>query len=127
MKIIDWILSLVAALILLQTLYFKFTAHPESIYIFETVGLEPVGRIGSGITELIAGICLIIPRFRIYGAILGVGVMLGAIFFHLTSLGIEVKGDGGQLFYMAVLVCLCCFFVILINRKQIPIVGKHIS
>ena len=124
MKIFEWILSLIAAFIMLQTLFFKFTGAPESIYIFSTIGMEPYGRYGSGIAELIASVSLLIPRFRVFGGILGLGVITGAIFFHLTSLGIEVQGDGGQLFYMAITVFLCCLVILVIHRKEIPIIGK---
>ncbi len=125
MKILDWILSILASLILLQTLYFKFTAQPESIYIFESVGMEPVGRIGSGVVELIAGIMLLIPSLRIYGAIVGLGVISGALFFHITKLGIEVQGDGGQLFYYALGVFIACLIIIIYRRKQIPLFGSR--
>ncbi|MFY0601229.1 MAG: DoxX family protein [Cyclobacteriaceae bacterium] len=126
MKIFEWILSAVAALLLLQTLYFKFTGAPESIYIFETVGMEPYGRIGSGVAELIAGVLLLIPTYRVYGALIGLGVISGAIFFHLTKLGIEVKGDGGLLFYYAVAVFVSCLIIAFFRRKEIPIIGSKL-
>lgn len=109
-----WIARIVVAVILLQTLTFKFTAAPESVYIFETVGMEPWGRIGSGIAELIAGVLLLIPgqRFAAAGAGMSLGVISGAIFFHLTKLGIVVKDDGGQLFIMAVIVFVGALFVL---------------
>ena len=99
-----WILRVVVAYILLQTLSFKFGAKPESVYIFTKVGMEPWGRIGSGIVELIASILIVIPRTTAWGAALALGTISGALFFHLTKLGIEVMGDGGQLFYFAVTV-----------------------
>lgn len=112
-----WIARIIVAVILLQTLTFKFTAAPESVYIFETVGMEPLGRIGSGIAELIAGVLLLIPgrRFAAAGAALSLGVISGAIFFHLTKLGIVVQDDGGQLFIMAVVVFAGSVFVLLRN------------
>ena len=119
-SILHWALRLLPAIILLQTLYFKFTASPESVYIFETVGMEPAGRIGSGIAELIAAILLLIPRYSWAGAGLGLGVISGAIFFHLTKLGIEVQGDGGTLFYLALIVFVCCLIVLWQERKNIP-------
>ena len=94
-KIFIWALRFVVAIILLQTLYFKFTGAPESVYIFETLGIEPYGRIGSGIAELITSILILIPRTTLLGAILGLGIMIGAILSHLTKLGIEVNNDGG--------------------------------
>lgn len=123
-NIILWILRLVVAFILLQTLFFKFTAAPESVYIFETVGMEPWGRIGSGIVELIASILLLIPRTTWAGALLALGTIAGAIFFHLTKLGIEVKGDGGQLFIMALIVFVSSLVILLVSRKQIPIISR---
>src|SRR6476660_8266562 len=98
LSVLSWILRIVAALILLQTLFFKFTAAPESVYIFTKVGAEPWGRIGSGVIELIAAALLLTPRFAWAGSILAMGVMAGAIVSHLTVLGIEVQGDKGLLF-----------------------------
>jgi len=123
-KAIFWLLRAIAALILLQTLFFKFTAAKESVYIFETVGMEPHGRIGSGIVELIAAVLLLIPRFSWAGALLGLGVISGAIFFHLTVLGIEVQGDGGYLFILAVVVFLACLVIAWQNRREIPVIGN---
>jgi putative oxidoreductase len=98
------VLSLLAAVILLQTLYFKFTAHPDSVYIFSQLGLEPYGRIGTGILELLTGVLLVFRKSSIYGAILSLGTISGAILSHLIVLGIDVQGDGGKLFFLAVLV-----------------------
>ncbi|MFC0185929.1 DoxX-like family protein [Pseudarcicella hirudinis] len=119
LKITDWVLRLIAALILLQTLFFKFSAAPESVYIFTTVGMEPWGRIGSGIAELICSVLLLLPGTTWLGASGAVGVMAGAIFFHLTKLGIEVMGDGGQLFFMAVIVMLCSLALLWMHRSEI--------
>jgi len=113
---------IIAALILLQTLFFKFTGNQESIYIFTTIGMEPWGRIGSGIAELVASVLLLLPRTVWLGALLSIGVMSGAIFFHLTTLGIEVQGDGGQLFYMGIAVLICSLIALYIHRKDIPFV-----
>ena len=110
---------LLAALIMLQTLYFKFSGHPESMYIFEKCGLEPHGRWTVGVFELIASVLLIIPRTAWLGGLLGVGLMAGAMFVHLTDLGIEVMEDGGTLFGMAVLVFICSLFVIFVNKDKI--------
>lgn len=125
-KIIEWVLSAIVAVILLQTLYFKFSAAEESVYIFTKVGMEPAGRIGSGIAELIAGICILIPQLRVYGAILSLGVISGAIFFHLTKLGIEVQGDGGLLFYLALIVFISSLIILFIRRKSIPVIGEKL-
>ncbi|MBY0481381.1 MAG: DoxX family protein [Chitinophagaceae bacterium] len=114
-----WALKLIAAFIMLQTLYFKFTAAPESVYIFTQIGMEPVGRIGIGIMELIASILILIPATTVFGAILGVGLMSGAIFFHLSKLGINVMDDGGQLFIYAVIVFLCSLILAFLNRTTL--------
>jgi hypothetical protein len=99
-----WMLRIVAALIMLQTLYFKFSASDESVYIFSRLGMEPWGRIGTGILELIASMLILYPKTTSIGALIAMGLMGGAIWFHLTKLGIPVKNDGGQLFIYALLV-----------------------
>ena len=114
-----WALRIIAALILLQTLFFKFSGAEESIYIFSTLGMEPWGRIGSGVLELIASILILYPRTTFIGAALGAGLMSGAIFFHLTKLGISVRGDGGQLFIYALLVFISCIILLFICRKEL--------
>lgn len=118
-KITNWIIRLVPVIIMLQTLYFKFSAAPESVYIFSKIGMEPYGRIGIGVLELIASILILIPRTTSYGAVLGLGLMLGAIKFHVTELGIDVQNDGGKLFYLAVIVAVFCLILIVSHRKQL--------
>ena len=118
--IILWIIKLIAVVILLQTLYFKFTAAEESVYIFQTLGIEPFGRIGSGVVELIASILILIPRTTLLGALLGLGTMLGAIFSHIFVLGIEVQNDGGTLFILAVITLLSCLLLVYAERNKIP-------
>ena len=113
----ETLVRLVVAGILLQTLFFKFSGAEESVYIFSTLGIEPYGRIGSGIVELIASVLILIPRTTLLGALLGLGTMLGAIFSHLFILGIEVKNDGGTLFILAIITFLCCLLLIY-NQKH---------
>ena len=125
-KYLPLIIRIVVAVILLQTLRYKFTAHPDSVYIFEKTGLGDAGRIGSGIAELIAAILILIPRTAWLGALLTVGIISGAIFMHLTKLGIEINNDGGTLFWMAVGVFVLSLVTLLINRKSIPIVGEKL-
>ncbi|HXI21568.1 MAG TPA: DoxX family protein [Gemmatimonadales bacterium] len=119
--VISWIAQVVAAVILLQTLFFKFTGAPESIYIFTRLGMEPWGRYGTGTMELIASIMLLIPATAGIGAVLALGIISGAIFFHLTRLGIVVQNDGGLLFGLAVTVFLCSAVVVWLRREQIPV------
>jgi uncharacterized membrane protein YphA (DoxX/SURF4 family) len=126
-KHLPFVLRLAVAIILIQTLRFKFTAHPDSVYIFETVGLEPIGRIGIGVMELIAGILLLIPRTVWAGATLTLGVIGGAIFLHLTKLGIEVKNDGGVLFITAVVTFVLAAIILFIHKKDIPIIGEKLN
>lgn len=116
-NILDWGFRIIPAIILLQTLFYKFAAAPESVYIFSQIGMEPWGRIGIGIGELVTGILLLIPRTTWLGALAGIGLMVGAIFFHLSKLGIEVLGDGGKLFTLALVVMLFSI-ANLIRQKQ---------
>ncbi|WP_412465085.1 DoxX family protein [Flavobacterium mekongense] len=114
-----WIVKLTAVIILLQTLFFKFSGALESIYIFQTLGIEPYGRIGSGVIELIASILILIPKTTLMGALLGFGTMLGAIFSHIFVLGIEVQDDGGTLFILAIITLLSCLFLVYTERDKI--------
>lgn len=120
--IVSWILRLVAAAILLQTLFFKFTAARESVYIFSTLGMEPWGRIGSGVFELIASVLLLIPATVPLGALAALGVISGAIFFHLTTLGIALPavGDHGELFGLALVVFVCSASLLVMYRAELP-------
>ncbi|MEO8534787.1 MAG: DoxX family protein [Flavobacterium sp.] len=118
-KLITWILRITVSVILLQTLYFKFTGAPESIYIFSTLGIEPYGRIGSGIAELIVAILILIPKTTWLGALGGCGVMTGAVLSHLFVLGIDVKGDGGLLFSLALITLICCLILLYMNKNII--------
>ena len=122
-----WGARLVAAIILLQTLYFKFTASPESVYIFSTIGMEPWGRIGVGVVELIAGVLLLLSATAWIGAGLALGLMAGAIGMHLTLLGIEVQNDGGQLFIYALVVTFCSVFVLMVNKEKIQALIKRVA
>jgi uncharacterized membrane protein YphA (DoxX/SURF4 family) len=115
---ISWILRILAAIILLQTLYFKFTGAAESIELFTKLGVEPVGRIGIGIIELITGIALLIPRTVFIGAFLGTGIMLGAILSHVFVLGISSNGDGGLLFLLAIIVLICSISLLFLHKTK---------
>lgn len=122
--ITSWILRIVAAVILFQTLFFKFTGAAESIYIFETLGMEPWGRWGSGVAELVACILLLVPRTVPFGAALALAVVAGAIVSHLTKLGIVVKDDGGLLFGLAILVFASSASLLIIHRRQVLRLGS---
>ena len=126
-RIASWICRIVAAVILLQTLFFKFTGAEESVYIFTKVGMEPWGRYGSGVVELIASILLLIPRRAWLGALLALGTMTGALISHLTVLGIVVKDDGGLLFGMAITVFVCSLATLYLHRRQIPVISKLVK
>jgi len=126
-SILSWVLRLAAAGILLQTLFFKFTAAPESVYIFTKVGLEPWGRIGSGVLELIAALLILSPRLTWLGSTIAIGVMAGAILSHLTLLGIEVQGDKGLLFALAVAVFVAAAINLFLHRAEIPFIGRKLA
>jgi len=137
--VVSWACRVVAAIILLQTLFFKFTAAPESVYIFTKLGtfihgyvpfasigmVEVSGRIGSGIMELIAAVLLLTPRFVWAGAVLAMAATGGAIVSHLTFLGIEVQGDKGLLFVLAIVVFMTSAVALFLHRMQIPVLGKR--
>ena len=112
------IARIIPAVILMQTLYFKFTGAPESVEIFSKLQVEPWGRIATGIVELIAGLMLLIPPTATLGAALGLVLMCGAITSHLFVIGIESAGDRGQLFALAIIVFLCCMAVIYLEKKK---------
>ena len=120
---VSWLCQIIAAGILGQTLYFKFSGAPESVYIFTTLGAEPVGRIASGVLEAVAVLLLLNPRTPALGAGLSIALMVGAIGAHLTRLGIEVQGDGGTLFGLAVTVAIASAIVLGIRRRELPVVG----
>jgi len=127
----SWLVQLVVAGILLQTLFFKFTGAEESVYIFSTVGqfahlpaFEPWGRIGSGLVELAASVLLLVPATVTLGALLTIATMSGAIMSHLVILGIEIKGDGGLLFGLALTALSGSVILLVLRRTQLPIVGR---
>lgn len=125
----SWALRLIVAVILLQTLFFKFSAARESVYIFSTLGMEPWGRIGSGVFELIASILLLVPSTITFGAVMAIAATGGAILFHLTRLGIALTAvdDHGELFALAVVVVLCSAGVLLLHRQELPLIGRNFS
>lgn len=117
-NIFSWLLRIAAAIILLQTLYFKFSGHPESVELFTKLGAEPWGRIGTGIIELFTSLMLLLPPTVFIGALLGTGLMAGAVLSHLTVIGIESKGDGGQLFMLAIAVMISCIIIFILHKEQ---------
>jgi hypothetical protein len=122
---VSWALQMIVAGILLQTLFFKFTGAEESVYIFSTLGAEPWGRIASGVAELIAVVLILYPPTVIYGAVLALGVISGALASHVR-LGLVVRNDGGLLFVLAVIVFLSSLAVVYLRRSELPIVGERL-
>jgi len=129
-----WSVRLIAAVILLQTLFFKFTGAAESVYIFTNVGsgiglnfFEPWGRIGSGVVELVASILILWPAFSWLGSLLAMGTIAGAIVFHLTVLGIDVQGDHGLLFALAWAVLITSAINLFAVRTGIPFIGERLG
>ncbi len=113
------LLRIIVVLILLQTLRLKFIAHPDYVYIFSKVGIEPYGRILIGVTELIAGVLLLIPKAIWIGAIVIIGVMVGAILMHMTKIGIDVNGDKGILFITALITLKLSVIILWIYQKEV--------
>ncbi len=124
-RVATTIARLAVAAILLQTLYFKFTAAEESVYIFSRLGLEPWGRLASGAAELVAGVLLLLPATAVWGALLALAIIAGAIVSHLTVLGIEVQGDGGLLFGLACAVLAGSLLVVWLRRDELPLIGRR--
>jgi hypothetical protein len=122
----SWVLRITAAVILLQTLFFKFTGAKESVYIFSTLGLEPWGRIGTGVVELVASALILFPPTVAWGALLSLGVIGGAIVSHVTKLGITLPAvdDHGELFTLAVVVFVCSLLVLCMHRQELPFLRK---
>jgi hypothetical protein len=127
--ITSWALRLIVAVILLQTLFFKFSVAKESVYIFTTLGMEPWGRIGSGMFELVASILLLVPSTVTVGAAMALAATGSAILFHLTRLGIALTpvGDHGELFTLAIAVTVSSIIVLLMHRRELPLVGRSFS
>lgn len=132
--VVLWACRLAAAAIMLQTLFFKFTAAPESVFIFSEVGkfahlpfMEPWGRIGTGTAELMASLLILIPATTWLGALLALGIMGGAVATHLFILGIQVQGDHGTLFGLALAVIVCSVVLLFPDRQRIPVIGKLLS
>jgi hypothetical protein len=125
----SWALRLIVAVILVQTLFFKFTAAKESVYIFSTLGMEPWGSVGSGIFELVASILLLIPSTITLGAAMAMAATGSAILFHLFRLGIALTavGDHGELFALAIVVTLCSAGILLLHRQELPLIGRMIG
>jgi len=127
LTIITWALRLLAALIMLQTLYFKFTAHPQSVHLFTLLGMEPWGRLGIGALELVASILILYPRTTGFGAVLGLGLMAGAIFFHLTKLGIVFEGDLILFIYASITFVSCAALIFIYRKELFRLIGIQLA
>jgi putative oxidoreductase len=126
-NIISWILRLTVAIILIQTLYFKFSAHPDSVYIFSNLGVEPWGRILLGIIELITAILIIIPKSKIIGMVTSLGIIIGAIFSHILVLGINVSNDGGGLFTLAIIVLISSVVFLIMHQQELTALAHKVK
>ncbi|MDZ4868660.1 MAG: hypothetical protein SGI91_15170 [Alphaproteobacteria bacterium] len=130
-----FVLSAYIAFVFVQSLFFKFTGSVESIFIFSTlrdwsgIGLfEPFGRFFIGASELVASILLFIPRTRIFGAGMALGIISGAIVFHLfTPLGVEIMGDGGLLFTLACGVWIASAGILWLERAKVAALLAFLS
>jgi hypothetical protein len=124
---ISWILRLTVAIILLQTLYYKFTAHPDSVHIFTALGVEPWGRIGLGIVELITSILILVPNTKIIGMINSLGIILGAILSHFLVIGFNVSNDGGGLFTLAIIVFISSSIFLIMHKIEVVALVQRIT
>jgi len=111
--------AIIAALILLQTLFFKFKASPESVALLTALGVEPFGRIATGVFELIAAALLIVPATRLHGGIFGVGLMFGATASHIFIVRVESNGDEGILFVLAFFVLIFSLLALYFKRPKL--------
>lgn len=125
--ILSWALRLTVAIILLQTLYYKFTAHPDSVHIFTALGVEPWGRIGLGIVELISAILILHPKTKTIGMLISLGIILGAVFSHFLVLGINVSNDGGGLFTLAIIVLLACSLYLFLHFEEVKAILRKLK
>ena len=120
------LLRIIVAILLIQTLYFKFSAHPDSVSIFSQVGLEPFGRITIGILELITAALILYPKTIWAGALLSTGLISVAVIMHLTTLGIDIHNDGGMLFFMALVVLILSIIIFLKEWENISTIEVKI-
>ncbi len=121
-----WVLRILAAAILLPVGYQKLMGDEMSIMLFDTLGMEPHGRVIIGVVEIIAALLLLSP-LAASGALLAVGVMLGAIIAHVTVLGVEVGGDGGRLLVMLSIVFASTTTVLVALRRELPVIGSTLD
>ena len=123
---LERIISILAAILFMQTLFFKFSAASESVYIFSELGLEPFGRMGAGLVELFIAVLLLFRKTSLFGAILGLVIISGAIASHIFFIGIEVFGDRGLLFGLAIVVFILCLVTVFIQKeKLITLLNKY--
>lgn len=123
----SWFFQIVSAVILAQTLFFKFSGATESKFIFSTLGVEPWGRVATGQLELVAVMLLLTPQLAVFGGLLSAGLMAGAILSHLTKLGVVVQDDGGLLFALAVTVFVSAVLIVWLRRFQLPFIGASLA
>ena len=131
-KAIPWTAQIIVAIILAQTLFFKFTYAPETQVIFGDRGGRPAA-IAVGVFELVCVVLLLIPRTASVGAVLSLAVISGAIFTHLTSLGIQIRDpgtnetDGGLLFALALIVATGSIVVLTFRWRELPLLRSWLA
>lgn len=127
--LVPWSAQVLAAVILAQTLYFKFTYAPETRHIFGPLGGRPAATF-VGLLELACVAQLLVPRTAAFGAVLALALMGGALMTHLTMIGVAVtnpdtgESDGGLLFGLALVVALCALVVLAFRWRDLPLVGR---
>lgn len=122
-KHISLILKITIAVIMIQSLFFKFSGAQESIDLFTKLAgkREAFFRIGIGILELITSIILFVPQKTWLGASLSLGIMSGAVLSHLTILGVAHHNDGGALFFCALLALVSSSILLYLHRKEVTL------
>jgi len=125
-KYYSLLLRITVAIIYIQTLYFKFTAHPDSVYIFTKMGVEPFGRISLGVIELIISIGILIPKTKYAAIVMSIAIVLGALMSHIFILGIIVNGDNGLLFSLACLIFLLSILLFIYHYDEIKLNANRI-
>lgn len=116
--IVQWTLRLFISFYLIQYSYVKLSGQQSAIELFTTLEMEPWGRITIGILELITVLLILYPRTTVLGGLLGMVSMAAVIYYHLTQLGIAIRGDS-FLFIIACAIFAASLALVITNRKQL--------
>ena len=121
------LLQILAAAILLGAAVGKFSSTAGDVFIFTELGMEPTGRIIIGLIEATAALMLLTKNYPALGALLGIGVMCGAVIAHVSVLGFNVQGDRGLHIVLLLTVVLSSGTVLIARRKTLPFIGPTLD